>query len=79
MSMRLTILVTGFMTVMMTAVLSAWFTLVDHGLDGSFPAAWLDRAVSTFLVVLPTVVVVAPIARALATAVDRRIGHHPAE
>jgi ketosteroid isomerase-like protein len=56
------------MTLLMGIVLSAVFTWQARGLAIDFASQWADRFIHTYPVVLPTVLVIAPIAQRLATA-----------
>jgi limonene-1,2-epoxide hydrolase len=77
-NLRNTILFTLFMTLLMGLALAAFFTLQAQGLTEGFVQEWLTRFFSVYVLVLPTVVVVGPIARALTrlieTWLDRRSG-----
>ena len=70
---RLSLLTILFMTVMMGLVLSAIFTWQDIGLRADFLAVWLTRFIATYVIVLPTVLVVAPVAQAFARAADKAL------
>jgi len=62
-----------FMTLLMGLVLSFVFEVQagNHGIEdaGGFVASWLQRFLGTYVIVLPVVVVVNPIAKRLAAAV----------
>lgn len=73
MSLRQTIVFTLFMTVLMGLVLSGVFTYLDRGLAPGFLSAWVWRFLETYALVLPTVLVVSPIARAATALVLRWI------
>lgn len=63
MSWRESILMILIMTIMMGAILSGFFTWQAIGFTDDFFAAWLGRFGSTYVVVLPTVLIVSPIAQ----------------
>jgi ketosteroid isomerase-like protein len=67
---RKTLFMILIMTVMMGLILSAVFTWQATGFGADFLQAWADRFVSTYVIVLPTVLIVSPIAQALATRLD---------
>jgi Protein of unknown function (DUF2798) len=60
-----------FMTLLMGLVLSAIFTWQAQGFGVGFVSAWVVRFVSTYIIVLPTVLVISPIAQWLAMRADR--------
>ncbi|MGL5839129.1 MAG: DUF2798 domain-containing protein [Sphingorhabdus sp.] len=59
-----------FMTLLMGLILSAVFTWQTLGFMSGFIAAWASRFVSTYIIVLPTVLIVSPIAQCLAVRAD---------
>jgi hypothetical protein len=73
---RHTVIVIFLMTTMMGFVMSAYFTWQAVGFSSGFIEAWASRYFSTYMVVLPTVLVVSPIAQKLAQTItdwfDRR-------
>jgi Protein of unknown function (DUF2798) len=71
MNLRDTIIMMILMTIMMGLVLSGVFTWQAMGFDLGFVEAWLSRFARTYLIVLPTVLIVLPIARRLTA----KIGH----
>ena len=58
-----------FMTLMMGLVLSAIMTLQADGFGEWFIVAWLERFAKTYVLVVPTVLVVSPIANRLTDAI----------
>jgi len=70
---RRTLLMILFMTIMMGLILSAIFTWQEAGFTGGFVAAWLGRFLSTYAIVLPTVLVVSPIAQWAAGRLDQAL------
>lgn len=70
---RQTIVFMLVMTLLMGLVLSAWFTWQAHGFFAGFAAEWAARFVSTYIVVVPTVVLVTPLAQAIAGWANRLI------
>lgn len=70
---RRTLLMILFMTIMMGLILSAIFTWQDGGFREGFVAAWLERFISTYAIVLPTVLVVSPIAQWAAGRFDQAL------
>lgn len=81
MAQRTSLLMMLIMTVLMGLVLSAVFTLQAVGLRADFAAQWLGRFASTYVIVLPTVLVVAPVAQWAARRLDAMLagapGHGP--
>lgn len=63
MNLRETIIMTILMTIMMGLVLSGVFTWQAIGFGSSFLETWLGRFAKTYVIVLPTVLVVSPVAR----------------
>jgi ketosteroid isomerase-like protein len=61
------------MTTMMGFVMSAWFTHQLVGFGPEFFGAWAERYFSTYMIVLPTVLVVSPIAQWLAGKINTRL------
>lgn len=68
---RETALMMFTMTFLMGVILSAWFTWQAIGFSTGFVSAWAERFFSTYLIVLPTVLVVAPIAQRIARGINR--------
>jgi hypothetical protein len=58
-----------FMTMFMGLVLSGVMTVQAQGLGAGFVPAWLERFARTYLLVVPTVLVVGPIANRLTDAI----------
>jgi ketosteroid isomerase-like protein len=69
-STRQTILMVFFMTLMMGIIISAWFTWQAIGFGTGFLSTWAQRFFSTYLVVVPTVLIVSPIAQGFAKTID---------
>jgi len=69
---RQLIIMTAIMTFLMGVILSGIFTYLERGLFRDFLLVWFERFWSTYLVVLPTVALVGPLARKLAAIVERR-------
>jgi Protein of unknown function (DUF2798) len=67
---RHTVIVILLMTTMMGFVMSAYFTWQAIGFTRGFLQAWASRYVSTYAIVLPTVLLVSPIAQKLASAIN---------
>ncbi len=59
-----------FMTLLMGLILSAVFTWQAQGFASGFIAAWAVRFLSTYIIVLPTVLIVSPVAQWLAVRAD---------
>jgi uncharacterized membrane protein len=59
-----------FMTLLMGVVLSAVFTWQAQGFASGFVSAWAVRFLSTYIIVLPTILVVSPVAQWLAIRAD---------
>lgn len=57
-----------FMTFLMGLVLSAIMTFQAQGLEAGFVVAWLNKFAKTYVLVVPTVLVVSPIANRLTDA-----------
>jgi hypothetical protein len=70
---RQSILMILIMTLLMGVILSAVFTFQDIGLSVEFLPQWIRRFLSTYILVLPTVLIVAPVAQRLATSIDRHL------
>lgn len=70
---RRTILMILFMTILMGLTLSAVFTLQDIGPRSDFVPVWLARFAATYVLVLPTVILVSPIAQWASVRVDRAL------
>ncbi len=70
---RDTLLMVLVMTLLMGIVLSAFFTWQAGGFAPDFIARWLRRFGSTYAVVLPTVLIVAPLAQRIATWLGARL------
>jgi hypothetical protein len=73
---RHTVIVIFLMTTMMGFVMSAYFTWQTVGFTNNFMQAWASRYLSTYVVVLPTVLVVSPIAQKLAQIVNGWFDQH---
>jgi ketosteroid isomerase-like protein len=63
-----------FMTILIGLTLSAIFTWQSQGLSAGFVGAWMGRFSSTYVIVLPTVIIVSPIAQWLSSRIDRLFG-----
>ena len=50
----------AFLSVIMVAVVSAFFLATSQGIRPGFPAQWLRSCVTTWPVAFPTVLLVAP-------------------
>jgi Protein of unknown function (DUF2798) len=70
---RETALMMFTMTFLMGLILSAWFTWQAVGFSAGFFNAWITRFFATYVIVMPTVLAVAPIAQRIARAINRRI------
>jgi Protein of unknown function (DUF2798) len=70
---RETALMMFTMTFLMDLILSAWFTWQTVGFSAGFVSAWVTRFFATYVIVMPTVLVVAPIAQRIARGINRRI------
>lgn len=70
---RDTVVMMLVMTLLMGVVLSAVFTWQADGIGADFATRWFDRFVSTWIVVLPTVLLVAPVAQRIATWLGERL------
>jgi ketosteroid isomerase-like protein len=75
---RQSLLMILLMTLLMGLVLSAVFTLQDGTRGAPFLAAWLARFAATYIIVLPTVLVVAPAAQYLSGSLERALSRKPA-
>jgi hypothetical protein len=69
---RETALMIFLMTFLMGVTLSAWFTWQAIGSTTGFVSAWAARFLSTYVIVMPTVLVATPIAQRIARSVNRR-------
>jgi nitrogen fixation/metabolism regulation signal transduction histidine kinase len=74
---RQNLLMILIMTLLIGLILSGVFTWQAHGLTTGFLSAWLGRFASTYIIVLPTVLIVAPLAQRLSTSLDRWITSIP--
>jgi Protein of unknown function (DUF2798) len=72
-SIRDTVIMMILMTIMMGLSLSGVFTWQVMGFGQGFIATWLSRFANTYVIVLPTVLVVSPIARWLTVKISRSI------
>ena len=79
MASRMQLFMILIMTVLMGLILSAVFTLQAVGFRPDFLAQWLGRFLSTYAIVLPTVLVVAPIAQWAARRLDAILAKASAE
>jgi nitrogen fixation/metabolism regulation signal transduction histidine kinase len=70
---RQNLLMILIMTLLIGLILSGVFTWQAQGLTTGFLSAWLGRFASTYIIVLPTVLIVAPLAQRLSTSLDRWI------
>ena len=55
------------MTFFMGLVISAYAEIQTNGLSNTFVTMWLTRFITTYIVVLPTVLIVSPITKILAS------------
>lgn len=63
---RVSLITMLVMTVLMGVILSGVLTLQETGPRDTFWLQWLDRFISTYVIVLPTVLLVSPLAHAAA-------------
>jgi nitrogen fixation/metabolism regulation signal transduction histidine kinase len=70
---RQNLLMILIMTLLIGLILSGVFAWQAQGLTTGFLSAWLGRFASTYIIVLPTVLIVAPLAQRLSTSLDRWI------
>jgi ketosteroid isomerase-like protein len=68
------ILLILIMTISMGLILSAFFTWQAIGFGAGFVGAWLKRFFATYIIVLPAVILVSPIAGWLSSRIDRLFG-----
>jgi hypothetical protein len=68
---RNTIIMILFMTLMMGIILSGVFTWQAMGFAPGFIATWVSRFLSTYVIVLPTVLLVAPVAQRFTASIAR--------
>jgi uncharacterized membrane-anchored protein YitT (DUF2179 family) len=73
MNLRDTLIMTILMTIMMGLSLSFVFTWQAMGFGAGFITTWLSRFANTYVVVLPTVLVVSPIARLMTMKIGRML------
>jgi uncharacterized membrane-anchored protein YitT (DUF2179 family) len=73
MSFRDTLIMMVLMTIMMGLSLSCVFTWQAMGFGPEFVGIWLSRFVQTYVIVLPTVLIVSPIARWLTMRIGRKL------
>ncbi len=66
------------MTTLMGFVMSAWFTHQAIGFSSDFLRSWASRYLSTYMIVLPTVLVVSPLAQWIAKTINARLDAAPA-
>ncbi len=71
---RQTILMILIMTLLMGLILSAVFTWQAQGFHNGFLVTWMSKFMTTYVVVLPTVIVVSPIAQRLSVRLDQMLG-----
>jgi ketosteroid isomerase-like protein len=74
---RQSLIMVVVMTTMMGFVMSAWFTYQSVGFSPDFLSAWAKRYLSTYMIVLPTVIVVSPIAQWIAKQINSRLDEMP--
>lgn len=74
---RQNLLMILLMTLLMGLILSAVFTLQDSRSSEGFLEAWMMRFWSTYIIVLPTVFVVAPVAQFVSRWLDAFLGRAP--
>jgi Protein of unknown function (DUF2798) len=70
---RDTVIMMILMTIMMGLALSGVFTWQAIGFGPGFVETWLSRFTKTYVIVLPTVLIVSPIARWLTVKIGRII------
>jgi hypothetical protein len=70
---RQSILMILIMTVLIGLILSGVFTWQAQSFSAGFVAAWLGRFAGTYIIVLPTVLIVAPIAQRSSVRLDQWI------
>jgi hypothetical protein len=73
MGTRQTLFMILTMTFLMGVILSGVFTWQAMGFGAGFVAEWASRFVSTYIIVLPTVLLVSPIALRFARWLDRKL------
>jgi uncharacterized membrane-anchored protein YitT (DUF2179 family) len=73
MKLRDTLIMMILMTIMMGLSLSFVFTWQAIGFGPSFVSTWLSRFANTYVIVLPTVLVVSPIARLMTMRIGRML------
>ncbi len=74
---RQMVLMILIMTLLMGLILSAVFTWQAQGLQAGFIVAWMSKFATTYVVVLPTVIVVSPLAQRLSLRIDQLLGSKP--
>lgn len=70
---RQTLIMILTMTIMIGLILSAIFTWQAIGFSAGFFTAWMERFIATYIIVLPTVLIVSPMAQWVARTLDRRL------
>lgn len=73
MGTRQTLFMILSMTIMMGIILSGIFTWQAMGFGAGFIGVWASRFVSTYIIVLPTVLLVSPIAQRFARWLDGKL------
>jgi hypothetical protein len=68
---RQSILMILTMTLLIGLILSGVFTWQNQGFSSGFVSAWLGRFAGTYIIVLPTVLIVAPIAQRISVRLDQ--------
>lgn len=74
---RQMVLMILIMTLLMGLILSAVFTWQAQGFQNGFIVAWMSKFATTYVVVLPTVIVVSPLAQRLSVRIDQFLGSKP--
>ena len=73
MGTRQTLFMILAMTIMMGVIMSGIFTWQAIGFAPNFVSIWASRFVSTYIIVLPTVLLVSPIAQRFAGWLDGKL------
>jgi hypothetical protein len=73
---RQSLLMILIMTLLIGLILSGVFTWQAQGFSVGFIAAWLGRFAGTYIIVLPTVIIVAPITQRSSVRLDQWIARH---
>jgi hypothetical protein len=70
---RQSLLMILIMTLLIGLILSGFFIWQAQGFSAGFVSAWLSRFAGTYIIVLPTVLIVAPIAQRTSVHLDQWI------